>query len=109
MSIKIALLKSGEQVITDVKELMSDDKPVGYLFKDPEKITLSKPFLVQEDVVDNSVEVSLTGWILLTTDREMVVPSEWVVTLVEPIDSVVKMYEEKIDGKDSEMSSTEDG
>ncbi len=109
MSIKIALLKSGEQVITDVKELMSDDKPVGYLFKDPEKITLSKPFLVQEDVVDNSVEVSLTGWILLTTDREMVVPTEWVVTLVEPIDSVVKMYEEKIDGKDSEMSSTEDG
>ena len=109
MSIKIALLKSGAQVITDVKELMSDDKPVGYLFKDPEKITLNKPFLVQEDVVDNSVEVSLTGWILLTTDREMVVPSEWVVTLVEPIDSVVKMYEEKIDGKDSEMSSTEDG
>ena len=38
MSIKIALLKSGEQVVTDIKELLSEDKPVGYLFKDPEKI-----------------------------------------------------------------------
>ena len=60
MSIKIALLKSGEQVITDIKELLSEDKPVGYLFKDPEKIAINKPFLVQEDVIDNSVDVGAT-------------------------------------------------
>ena len=108
MSIKIALLKSGEQVITDIKEILSEDKPVGYLFKDPESITVNKPFLVQEDIIDHSVEVSLSSWILLTTDREMVVPSDWVVTLVEPIDSVSKMYEEKVNGKDREVSSTED-
>jgi len=109
MSIKIALLKSGEQVVTDIKELLSEDKPVGYLFKDPEKIAINKPFLVQEDVIDHSVEVSLSSWILLSNDREMAVPTDWVVTVVDPIDSVLKMYEEKVNGKDYKVPSSEDG
>ena len=33
MSIKVALLKSGESVIADIKELVSDDKICGYLFE----------------------------------------------------------------------------
>ena len=109
MSIKIALLKSGEQVVTDIKELLSEDNPVGYLFKDPEKIAINKPFLGQEDVIDNSVEVSLSSWILLSNDREMAVPTDWVVTVVDPIDSVLKMYEEKVNGKDYKVPSTENG
>ena len=35
MSVKIALLKSGESVIADIKELISDEKVCGYLFKNP--------------------------------------------------------------------------
>jgi hypothetical protein len=30
MSVKIALLKSGESVIADIKELVSEDKVCGY-------------------------------------------------------------------------------
>tara|TARA_B100000287_G_scaffold421459_1_gene462184 strand:+ start:1016 stop:1351 length:336 start_codon:yes stop_codon:yes gene_type:complete len=109
MSIKIALLKSGEQIVADVKELASGENPVGYIFKDPEKIAISKPFLITEsteDVEDSSVEISLTSWILLTSDRELVVPTDWVVTFAEPLDSVTSMYKEKIDGKDYKVSAT---
>ena len=35
MSIKIALLKSGESVIADIKELVQEDQLRGYLFKQP--------------------------------------------------------------------------
>ena len=35
MSIKVALLKSGESVIADIKELVSDDNVCGYLFENP--------------------------------------------------------------------------
>ena len=99
MSIKIALLKSGEQVVTDIKELMSEDKPVGYLFKDPETLTINKSFLVSYS--DTSVEISLTQWILMSSDRELAVPTDWIVTLAEPIDSVMKMYKDKIDAKNN--------
>ena len=101
MSIKIALLKSGEQVVSDIKELMSEDKPVGYLFKDPETLTINKSFLVSD--TDTSVEISLSQRILMSSDRELVVPRDWVVTLAEPIDSVLKMYEDKIDAKDNQV------
>ena len=101
MSIKIALLKSGEQVVSDIKELMSEDKPVGYLLKDPETLTINKSFLVSDS--DTSVEISLSQWILMSSDRELVVPRDWVVTLAEPIDSVLKMYKDKIDAKDNQV------
>ena len=99
MSIKIALLKSGEQVVTDIKELMSEDKPVGYLFKDPETLTINKSFVVSDS--DTSVEISLTQWILMSSDRELAVPTDWIVTIAEPIDSVMKMYKDKIDAKNN--------
>ena len=101
MSIKIALLKSGEQVVSDIKELMSEEKPVGYLLKDPETLTINKSFLVSDS--DTSVEISLSQWILMSSDRELIVPRDWVVTLAEPIDSVLKMYEDKIDAKDNQV------
>ena len=45
----------------------------------------------------------------MSSDRELVVPRDWVVTLAEPIDSVLKMYEEKVNGKDYKVPSNEDG
>ena len=93
------MLKSGEQVVTDIKELMSEDKPVGYLFKDPETLTINKSFLVSDS--DTSVEISLTQWILMSSDRELAVPTDWIVTIAEPIDSVMKMYKDKIDAKNN--------
>ena len=55
--------------------------------------------LVTEDDEDRSVEITLSPWILLTSDKEIPIPNNQVVTLVEPLDSVLKMYLEKTDGK----------
>ena len=35
MSIKLAVLKSGEDIIADVKELIVEENIVGYLFNNP--------------------------------------------------------------------------
>jgi hypothetical protein len=35
----------------------------------------------------------------LTSDEDIVVPTDWVVTVVEPLESVVKMYQDKINGQ----------
>ena len=103
MSIKLTLLKSGEQVISDASELISSDdkdKVHGYLLKNPHKVVSTQPLLLTEEQKDdNSLEVTLSPWIILSADKEIVVPTDWVVSIVEPLESVVQMYQEKVNGK----------
>ena len=101
MSVKLAVLKSGEQVIAEAKELVSEEKVRGYLFTRPHKVLTAQPMLLTEEESqdDNSLEVTLSPWIILSADTEVVVPTDWVVTIVEPLESVVKMYQEKTDGQ----------
>ena len=101
MSIKLLYLKSGEQVISDVKELIRKDsnKVYGYVLHKPHEIVASKAVVLTEDVNDDrKVEVTLSPWILLTEDKSMTVPQDWIITIVNPIESIVKMYEEKTNG-----------
>ncbi len=100
MSIKLVLLKSGEQLISDAKELVSEEKVRGYLLNQPQKVLVNKPILLTEDqsFEDVNVEITLAPWILLTSDKDIVVSTDWVVTVVEPLESLVKMYQEKLDG-----------
>ena len=101
MSVKLAVLKSGEQVIAEAKELVSEEKVRGYLFTRPHKVLTAQPMLLTEEETqnDSSLEVTLSPWIILSADKEVVVPTDWVVTIVEPLESVVKMYQEKTNGK----------
>ena len=101
MAIKLAVLQGNDQIITDIKELSDDGKPVGYLLKNPHRIVIDQPFLVEKLDDEKSIQVTLTPWILLTTDTEIIVPGNQVVTIVEPIDSVKEMYLDKINGSES--------
>ena len=101
MAIKLAVLQGNDQIITDINELSDDGKPVGYLLKNPHKIDIDQPFLVEKLDDEKSIQVTLTPWILLTTDTEIIVPGNQVVTIVEPIGSVKEMYLDKINGSES--------
>ena len=101
MSVKLLLLKSGEQVISDVKELIrkDSDKVYGYVLHKPHEVVASKAVVLTEDASDDrNVEVTLSPWILLTEDKSMTVPQDWIITIVNPIGSILKMYEEKTNG-----------
>jgi hypothetical protein len=109
MSIKLALLKSGETVISDAKELISDEKVCGFLFTNPHKVETRRTVLLVEENENPSgdLEVSLSPWIVLTKDTQIPVPPDWIVTIVEPIDTIKQMYEEKVNVQNSEVSFTE--
>lgn len=98
MSIKLIVLKSGETVITDAKELIVEDKVCGYLFNKPHKVEYRKPILLSEEAEMNNgeVQISLSPWILLTADKQIPVPTDWLVTMVDPLESVMEMYNEKV-------------
>ena len=101
MSVKLAILQGKDQVIAEIKELIDDKKPVGYLLKSPHKLIVDEEKLNE----DESVKITLTPWILLTNDQEIVIPNNHVVTIVEPIDSIKEMYLEKINGSESSSVS----
>jgi hypothetical protein len=102
MTVKLAIFKSGETLISNVKELIAekdeDQKEVhGYLFIQPKKIDLNSPiFLSEENDKDSSIQVSLSSWSLLTKDTEFVIPKDWIVTFMEPVDRLSEMYEESL-------------
>ena len=87
MSVKLLLLKSGEQVIADAKELRrkEDDVPAidkvyGYLVSKPHKVIANKPLVLSENInEERNVEITLSPWILLTEDKVMTIPKEWVI------------------------------
>ena len=100
MSIKVAVLQSGEQIIAEMKEIVSEDKPIAYLFHQPQKVVLNNQIVLSESKDKSSVEVTLAKWILISDEDDIPVSVNQVVTLVEPVESVKKMYEEKVNGSD---------
>ena len=101
MSIKVAVLQSGDQIIAKMKEIVSEDRPIAYLFKQPHKLIVNSPvYLTEEKDPQTSVEITLAKWIIVSDEDDVPVSVNQVVALVEPIDSVKKMYEEKVNGSD---------
>ena len=100
MSIKVAVLQSGEQIIAEMKEIVSKDRPIAYLFHQPQKVVLNNQIVLSESNDKSSVEVTLAKWILISDEDDVPVSVNQVVTLVEPVASIKKMYEEKINGSD---------
>jgi hypothetical protein len=110
MSVKIALLKSGESIIANIKELISEDKVCGYLFTNPHKMQVNNSVFLTEQPIepeDGIVSVTFSSWILFSSDDEIPVRPDWIVTIVEPVKSIKEMYEEKVNGKECEVPSIE--
>lgn len=111
MSTKLLLLKSGEQIISDVKELIFEEKVHGYLLVKPQKLIIQQPFLFEETVTEETkseVKISMSPWMTLAEESEIVIKPDWIVTIVEPIKTVKSMYEDKINAKHDDQNSTTD-
>ncbi len=102
MSIKLVVLKSGEQVIADTKEIVSEDKIKGYLLNKPQIVSTTNAAFLTEDMDDGgNVQVSLSPYILLKSGSDVIMTPDWVVTIVDPLESLVEMYEEKLNGENN--------
>lgn len=118
MSIKLAILKSGEQIISDIKEMLSpEQKVIGYLLKkaytvwedDTEEVEVLLEESEPENIDQNNVDIVMTKWIRLSKSDEIMIPVDWVVTIVDPIDSLVEMYNSTFKENDSMPTSEEPG
>ena len=106
MTIKVLVLKSGEDVISDVQEMMSSsDQVIGYF--------LNKPCVVKLQAKETNTDVSVRmhPWMPIARETMIPVSADWVVTMVTPVEKIQEMYESQVlnDGKenDSTTDSTE--
>ena len=101
MSIKLTILKTGETLISDMQELVSDKdqaSPHAYLLNNPHLVKIrEKQFLTEEEKNDKKVgiDVLLTPWIMISADKKIILPVDCVMTIVEPIEGVKKMFLDK--------------
>ena len=93
MTVKILLLKSGEDVIADVKEMVSPDKKViGYFLSKPCVVTI----LPKVNGNKKETSISMYPWMPLAKERLIPLSTDWVVTMVTPLEKVEKMYTEDV-------------
>ena len=114
MSIQLTLLKSGEEVIADIKEIRQEgtDELVSYLFKDPYYVKIKTTEVLVEQETRPKHELAYYKWMSLSKDNDIIVNKDWVVCITDPLDTVKKNYEEKVNGRrfdDSNGSSNGSG
>lgn len=114
MKIRLALLKSGEEVISAVDEMVVEDKVVGYIFNYPCTARLTTTFDDEGKTVP--CKIKLNPWIPLTKDSSIPVVMDWVITFTNPIDKLEEMYIKLLDDNgftkpesDSSDESTDPG
>ena len=120
MTVKLVMLKSGEDVIADVKEIKSDNDVIGYFFHDPLTVRMYSPeepvVLSEENGVESKhgttkefnskVGITFYPWIPLAAEKKIPCSADWVITIVEPVENLKKLYQEKINGRNKGDQST---
>lgn len=99
MSIKIVLLRSGEQIISDVHEVIEEgEKTIAYSLTRPCTVHMQR--MGSEDILINGksapVDISLYPWIPFSKNEYVVVPMDWPISFADPIDQLQELYQKKV-------------
>ena len=120
MTVKLVMLKSGEDIIADVKEIKSEEDVIGYFFHDPlivkmyspeEPVVLSEENGVESEhgttkEISSKVGITFYPWVPLAAEKKIPCSADWVITIVEPMQNLKKLYQEKINGRNKGDQST---
>ena len=96
MAIKLALLKSGEEVISEITEMITEKQVVvGYYFENPCRAILTTPEIeVDEEQAPakKPVSIKLLPWLPLADEEKIPVVADWVISIVEPQPKLKDLY-----------------
>jgi len=112
MTVQVVLLKSGEQIISDVNGMFSkeNDELVKYQLNKPCQVIINGEFRVtepQEEPKENQMSVSLYPWPALTDDLQVEVFVSDTITRVNPSASLKEMYETQVLNNEGRKEATE--
>ena len=94
MSIKILLLKSNEEIITEAQEIANPDSTtaIGYHLHKPFRLEIVSD---EGELVFNrekGYQLSWFPWAPLSKDKDFFLPADHVITAYDPLDSIMDQY-----------------
>ena len=70
MTVKLALLKSGEEVISEITEMVTEKQVVvGYYFENPCRAILTTPEIEVDESEKQPVSIKLIPWLPLANEE----------------------------------------
>jgi hypothetical protein len=117
MTIKLIRVQSGEDIITDMNEMVvgegENSRIIGYFLKSPCVVLMRNPqnFGAADGAEHKaSLEVSLIPWVPLAKEDIIPISLDWVVTMVTPTDKLMEIYVKDVmkDGNTNEDSSSDE-
>lgn len=98
MSIKLIVLKSGENLIADIKEGFDEDKLITYILENPCSIKVNGKYRITDSdgELKDKMSISLHPWPDFSADTVVPIVTTHLVTAVEPAEQLKKMYEEEV-------------
>jgi hypothetical protein len=97
MSIKLVLLRTGETVISDICEMVlgedEEKRVVGYFLNNPCAIIVESVDENTEFLEKTKMSIRLLDWMPLAKDKNIPIISDWVVSIIDPVDSLKETYE----------------
>tara|TARA_B100000700_G_scaffold178739_1_gene197391 strand:+ start:353 stop:736 length:384 start_codon:yes stop_codon:yes gene_type:complete len=113
MTVKVLVLKSGEDVIADVQEMMSSkDQVMGYFLNKPCVVKLQTRKPTQDELdpkqpeKQSDVSVSMYPWMPLAREKAIPISTDWVVTMITPVEKIQEMYEKDVLKDDREETNS---
>ena len=99
--IKCVMLNAHCTLISEMKELVPEDQEQvhAYLLQNPHTVEINeKQFVTEEEKKsgDFGIDVTILPWIILSKDKQMIIPVDSVLTVVEPLESVTQLYLDKM-------------
>lgn len=107
MAVQLVLLKSGEELIADVREIVDKDtqERISLVFIRPVRITVSQQNVIEDESNQTQNILNFEPWLLTSKDEEFFVPYDWVVTACEPKDNIKDSYIENVGVKENGESN----
>ena len=118
MMVKIVSLKSGEYVVTELQEAVDDNnRRQAFVFTNPfvVKIEPLDGSELEFDIDDAAARQNLKGqykillsrWNPFTPDTQIAVNPDWVVSISDPMMSIVESYVKMTKPEESEITETQ--
>ena len=101
MSIKVAILSDGTQLLADIKEV-TDGESKSFLMIMPFEIVYQSEMTLMEDNESTKSEVkkvALKTWLEISHDDQFLISLNTVTTVFDPVSDLVSMYEDLTNGR----------
>lgn len=121
MSVKVVRVRSGEDIITDIKEITTTEEDptqrriIGYQLNYPCAVWVSQPITAEDDSGNihkiSNPEITMEPWMALSKDQVIVVRPDEIVSAYETFPEITEKYTQLVEAKNgsgSEDSSTEE-